>query len=198
MKQILGLVLAFGNFMNGGNRTRGQADGFTLDILPKLKDVKSSVSKERTLKRQTNAYKLNDITGEIASHENPCLFCHLCSFVPKKLFSCLFCRNKVSCECLMQWHSRERGRIELSRPADWLNYVISYYFATGKSLQLENQRNTRNTYTADIMFLKLIYLLQLTLFWTLKFFFSFLYTHRTALKVFYVSLWHTTSDTLMR
>lgn len=46
MKQVLGLVLAFGNFMNGGNRTRGQADGFTLDILPKLKDVKSSVSKE--------------------------------------------------------------------------------------------------------------------------------------------------------
>ncbi|KAK6489940.1 formin-2-like isoform X1 [Huso huso] len=40
--QVLGLVLAFGNFMNGGNRTRGQADGFALDILPKLKDVKSS------------------------------------------------------------------------------------------------------------------------------------------------------------
>lgn len=42
--QVLGLVLAFGNFMNGGNRSRGQADGFSLDILPKLKDVKSSVS----------------------------------------------------------------------------------------------------------------------------------------------------------
>uniref|UniRef100_A0A8C6TN90 FH2 domain-containing protein n=1 Tax=Neogobius melanostomus TaxID=47308 RepID=A0A8C6TN90_9GOBI len=42
VKQVLGLVLAFGNFMNGGNRTRGQADGFTLEILPKLKDVKSS------------------------------------------------------------------------------------------------------------------------------------------------------------
>ncbi|XP_056250698.1 formin-2 [Seriola aureovittata] len=40
--QVLGLVLAFGNFMNGGNRSRGQADGFSLDILPKLKDVKSS------------------------------------------------------------------------------------------------------------------------------------------------------------
>ncbi|XP_036427882.1 formin-2 [Colossoma macropomum] len=40
--RVLGLVLAFGNFMNGGNRTRGQADGFALDILPKLKDVKSS------------------------------------------------------------------------------------------------------------------------------------------------------------
>lgn len=49
VKKVLGLVLAFGNFMNGGNRTRGQADGFTLDILPKLKDVKSSVSKEEKM-----------------------------------------------------------------------------------------------------------------------------------------------------
>eukprot|EP00066_Takifugu_rubripes_P027088 XP_011616354.1 PREDICTED: formin-2-like [Takifugu rubripes] len=42
VKMVLGLILAFGNFMNGGNRTRGQADGFSLDILPKLKDVKSN------------------------------------------------------------------------------------------------------------------------------------------------------------
>nr|XP_020661834.1 formin-1 isoform X1 [Pogona vitticeps] len=41
VKVILGLILAFGNYMNGGNRTRGQADGFGLEILPKLKDVKS-------------------------------------------------------------------------------------------------------------------------------------------------------------
>nr|XP_061794422.1 formin-2-like [Nerophis lumbriciformis] len=47
--QVLGLVLAFGNFMNGGNRTRGQADGFTLDILPKLKDVKSSDNSQSLL-----------------------------------------------------------------------------------------------------------------------------------------------------
>lgn len=46
VKKVLGLILAFGNFMNGGNRTRGQADGFSLDILPKLKDVKSSVSNQ--------------------------------------------------------------------------------------------------------------------------------------------------------
>ncbi|KAJ8360233.1 hypothetical protein SKAU_G00167580 [Synaphobranchus kaupii] len=39
---VLGLVLVFGNFMNGGNRSRGQADGFALDILAKLKDVKSA------------------------------------------------------------------------------------------------------------------------------------------------------------
>uniref|UniRef100_A0A8C1M4T5 Formin 1 n=1 Tax=Cyprinus carpio TaxID=7962 RepID=A0A8C1M4T5_CYPCA len=41
VKDVIGLILAFGNYMNGGNRTRGQADGFGLDILPKLKDVKS-------------------------------------------------------------------------------------------------------------------------------------------------------------
>ncbi|XP_028293445.1 formin isoform X2 [Gouania willdenowi] len=41
LKDVLGVILAFGNYMNGGNRTRGQADGFGLEILPKLKDVKS-------------------------------------------------------------------------------------------------------------------------------------------------------------
>lgn len=41
VQQVFGLILALGNYMNGGNRTRGQADGFGLDILPKLKDVKS-------------------------------------------------------------------------------------------------------------------------------------------------------------
>ncbi|XP_056332680.1 formin-2 isoform X2 [Danio aesculapii] len=47
--QVLGLVLAFGNIMNGGNRSRGQADGFSLDILPKLKDVKSSDNSQSLL-----------------------------------------------------------------------------------------------------------------------------------------------------
>lgn len=55
--RVLGLVLAFGNFMNGGNRSRGQADGFTLDILPKLKDVKSSVSVSRWAKLMSAAWK---------------------------------------------------------------------------------------------------------------------------------------------
>ncbi|XP_047657881.1 formin isoform X1 [Tachysurus fulvidraco] len=41
VREVLGLVLACGNYMNGGSRHRGQADGFGLDILPKLKDVKS-------------------------------------------------------------------------------------------------------------------------------------------------------------
>lgn len=41
VKQILGIILALGNYMNAGNRSRGQADGFGLEILGKLKDVKS-------------------------------------------------------------------------------------------------------------------------------------------------------------
>lgn len=38
---ILGIILALGNYMNGGNRSRGQADGFGLEILARLRDVKS-------------------------------------------------------------------------------------------------------------------------------------------------------------
>ncbi|XP_070180902.1 formin-like isoform X2 [Littorina saxatilis] len=41
IKTIFGIILAMGNYMNGGSRTRGQADGFELDILPKLKDYKA-------------------------------------------------------------------------------------------------------------------------------------------------------------
>ncbi|KAL4238472.1 riboflavin kinase [Mactra antiquata] len=41
VKRVLGLILALGNYMNGGSKSRGQADGFGIDILPKLKDVKS-------------------------------------------------------------------------------------------------------------------------------------------------------------
>jgi len=41
LKQVFQVVLTCGNYMNGGNTQRGQADGFNIDILPKLKDVKS-------------------------------------------------------------------------------------------------------------------------------------------------------------
>lgn len=39
--KVVSVILSCGNYMNGGNRQRGQADGFAVDILPKLKDVKS-------------------------------------------------------------------------------------------------------------------------------------------------------------
>ncbi|CAK9830261.1 Protein cappuccino [Anthophora retusa] len=43
LKKVMALILTLGNYMNGGNRTRGQADGFGLEILSKLRDVKSNV-----------------------------------------------------------------------------------------------------------------------------------------------------------
>lgn len=45
LKRLFSIILTLGNYMNGGNRMRGQADGFGLEILPKLKDVKSKDSK---------------------------------------------------------------------------------------------------------------------------------------------------------
>lgn len=39
----MAIILTLGNYMNGGNMMRGQADGFGLEILGKLKDVKSNV-----------------------------------------------------------------------------------------------------------------------------------------------------------
>ena len=40
LKQLFAIILTLGNYMNGGNCQRGQADGFGLEILSKLKDVK--------------------------------------------------------------------------------------------------------------------------------------------------------------
>ena len=61
IRQLLGMILNLGNYLNGGNRTRGQADGFQemeillpeswvkdwnlyffqkLDMLAKLRDIK--------------------------------------------------------------------------------------------------------------------------------------------------------------
>ncbi|CAH0555466.1 unnamed protein product [Brassicogethes aeneus] len=49
LKEVLAIILTLGNYMNGGNMTRGQADGFGLEILPKIKDVKSSKDSKVTL-----------------------------------------------------------------------------------------------------------------------------------------------------
>ncbi|KAH9635554.1 hypothetical protein HF086_003168 [Spodoptera exigua] len=40
LKKLFAIILTLGNYMNGGNGQRGQADGFGLEILAKLKDVK--------------------------------------------------------------------------------------------------------------------------------------------------------------
>ncbi|KAI3383627.1 hypothetical protein SNEBB_000014 [Seison nebaliae] len=41
IKNVLQLILIYGNYMNGGNRMRGEAEAFNVNILTQLKDIKS-------------------------------------------------------------------------------------------------------------------------------------------------------------
>uniref|UniRef100_A0A3B5KUQ8 FH2 domain-containing protein n=1 Tax=Xiphophorus couchianus TaxID=32473 RepID=A0A3B5KUQ8_9TELE len=61
VKEVMGLVLALGNHMNGGSKIRGQADGFGLEILPKLKDVKSRQDNRISLVDYVVSYYLHNV-----------------------------------------------------------------------------------------------------------------------------------------
>lgn len=76
LKDLFSIILTLGNFMNGGNRVRGQADGFGLDVLNKLKDVKSKDKKITLLhyivktfinKRRQNGIKPKEIVYPVPS-----------------------------------------------------------------------------------------------------------------------------------
>lgn len=69
IQQILSIILAYGNYMNGGNRDRGQADGFGLEILPKLRDVKSATSSVTLLHFIVQTYIRNHIPSGIVSFD---------------------------------------------------------------------------------------------------------------------------------
>ncbi|XP_078505411.1 uncharacterized protein LOC144763565 isoform X2 [Lissotriton helveticus] len=71
--KVLGVILTFGNYMNGGIRSRGQADGFTLDFLPKLNDVKST-DKSHTLLSFIGSFYLRHIHKPCGLEENNFLF----------------------------------------------------------------------------------------------------------------------------
>ena len=49
LRNVLCVVLACGNYLNGGNKQRGQADGFSIDILPKLRDLKTTANDDNLL-----------------------------------------------------------------------------------------------------------------------------------------------------
>lgn len=74
LKVLFSIILTLGNFMNGGNSLRGQADGFGLDVLNKLNDVKSKDKKITLLhyivkaymsKRLQNGQKLKELVFPI-------------------------------------------------------------------------------------------------------------------------------------
>lgn len=54
--------------MNGGNRDRGQADGFGLEILPKLNDVKSNDNSTSLLEFVVRSY-IKECYQEVSSME---------------------------------------------------------------------------------------------------------------------------------
>lgn len=56
LKELFSIILTLGNYMNGGNRLRGQADGFGLDVLNKLRDVKSKDKKITLLQYIVKTY----------------------------------------------------------------------------------------------------------------------------------------------
>lgn len=56
LKVLFSIILTLGNYMNGGNSMRGQADGFGLDVLNKLKDVKSKDKKTTLLHYIVKSY----------------------------------------------------------------------------------------------------------------------------------------------
>lgn len=46
---LLGLALAMGNYLNGGNNLRGRADGFNFDMITRLDDFKDNTAKQSLL-----------------------------------------------------------------------------------------------------------------------------------------------------
>lgn len=46
LKVVLGAVLALGNYMNGGHVKRGQADGFQIDALSKVLEIKDNQNRQ--------------------------------------------------------------------------------------------------------------------------------------------------------
>lgn len=56
VRKVLGIILCIGNKLNTGNQRRGNARGFKLDILGKLKDVKSDDGSTNLLEYVVKSY----------------------------------------------------------------------------------------------------------------------------------------------
>ena len=70
IKNILGIVLACGNYMNAKNKIRSNADGFDLDILTNLKNVKSKDNTTNLLK-YIAYYYVNKIDDDLTKFPLP-------------------------------------------------------------------------------------------------------------------------------
>jgi hypothetical protein len=88
LKTVLAIILTLGNYMNGGNRTRGQADGFGLEILAKLRDVKSKDSSVTLLHFIVRAYmKVQVHSDQFTFFKFICILYCVCSSFTHNLSS---------------------------------------------------------------------------------------------------------------
>nr|CAB3246517.1 formin-2-like [Phallusia mammillata] len=72
IQQLFGIILTIGNYLNAGNRSRGEAAGFGLDVLSKLKDVKGNTDNLNLLAYVLRVYiKTFDLNIEIALRKSP-------------------------------------------------------------------------------------------------------------------------------
>ena len=69
LRRALGALLAVGNYLNGGTK-RGQADGFDLEILPKIQDVKTTDNKS-TLMDWLVSFYCDQLDPEAGQLESP-------------------------------------------------------------------------------------------------------------------------------
>ena len=77
LKTVMEMILSFGNYMNGGTQ-RGQADGYDLGILAKLRDVKSMVCTVRMLECPCVTVS---VCKTVRVLECPCVTVSLCKSV---------------------------------------------------------------------------------------------------------------------
>lgn len=87
---VLAIILTLGNFMNGGTN-RGQADGFQLSVLNKVKDVKTQVC-ERICKYHVPIFNMTCFSLRrrilfLVSLRNGNSDCKKCKFTPKYKFA---------------------------------------------------------------------------------------------------------------
>ena len=72
LKNLMETLLAVGNYMNGGTE-EGQADGFTIGTMNKLKEIQDQVRTDVSYEHSTPNLTKYKIISEMRCLENPLL-----------------------------------------------------------------------------------------------------------------------------
>ncbi len=66
MNRIFNEIVSCGNYLNGGDKNLGQADGFNVDLLPKIKDTKRTDNQSNLLEYIVRPCCLREITPKVS------------------------------------------------------------------------------------------------------------------------------------